>query len=299
MSYQNMTKQQLIEELEKSTARIETLEKTKSDDQKREKESTAKYDQLSAVFDGFNEIVYVSDPDTYEVLYVNKPVEDVFGDVIGKTCYEVFQGFNSPCSFCTNDRILGDNTGDVYIWEFQNLVSKRWYRCIDKAIPWTSGKHVRLEIAIDVTELKKYEEELEAQSRTIMELSTPVIQLWDGVVAAPLIGTLDSMRTQQFMERLLDTIIKTKSPVALVDITGVPTIDTQTAQHIIESITAARLLGTKVVLTGVSPSIAQTLVHLGIDLSDIATRSSLAAGFQVALEYLGLNIQKNQERSGQ
>lgn len=298
MSYQSMTKQQLIEELEKSTARIEALEKTRSDDIEREKESVAKHEQLSAVFDGFNEIVYVSDPDTYEILYVNKPVEDVFGDVIGKTCYEVFQGFDSPCSFCTNDRILGEHTGDVYIWEFQNLISKRWYRCIDKAIPWTTGKHVRLEIAIDVTELKKFEEELEAKNKTIMELSTPVIQLWEGVVAAPLIGTLDSERTQQFMERLLDTIIRTKSPVALVDITGVPTIDTQTAQHIIESITAARLLGTQVILTGVSPSIAQTLVHLGIDLSDIETKSSLAAGFQVALECLGMNIRDKQERSG-
>ena len=109
-------------------------------------------------------------------------------------------------------------------------------------------------------------------------------------MVAPLIGTLDSERTQQFMERLLEAIVKTKSPVVLVDITGVPTIDTQIAQHIIESITAARLLGTQVVLTGVSPSIAQTLVHLGIDLSEIETRSSLAAGVQVALDFLGMRV---------
>jgi anti-anti-sigma regulatory factor len=285
-----MTKQELITELEASRKEIEGLKTNQSSFDEEKQTFQDANDQLSAVFDGFNEIVYVSDPDTYEILYVNKPVEDVFGDVAGKICYKVFQGFDEPCSFCTNDKIFGEYAGKAYIWEFQNTINKNWYRCIDKAIPWTSGKKVRIEIAIDVTDLKKYEQELEMQNRTIMELSTPVIQVWEGVVVAPLIGTLDSGRTQQFMERLLEVIVKTKSPVALVDITGVPTIDTKTAQHIIESITSAQLLGTQVVLTGVSPSIAQTLVHLGIDLSGMETRSSLAAGFQVALDFLGMKI---------
>ena len=116
------------------------------------------------------------------------------------------------------------------------------------------------------------------------------MQVWQGVVVAPLIGSLDSQRTQQFMERLLGRIVETNSPVALVDIMGVPTIDTQTAQHIIETISAVRLLGAQVVLTGVRPSIAQTLVHLGVDLSGIITRSSLAAGLQVALDILNLKV---------
>jgi rsbT co-antagonist protein RsbR len=110
------------------------------------------------------------------------------------------------------------------------------------------------------------------------------------VVVAPLIGSLDSNRTQQFMERLLNRIVETNSPVALVDITGVPTIDTQTAQHLIETISAVRLLGAQVVLTGVRPAIAQTLVHLGIDLSNIMTRASLSAGLQVALDILNLKV---------
>jgi len=110
------------------------------------------------------------------------------------------------------------------------------------------------------------------------------------VVVAPLIGSLDSQRTQQFMERLLNRIVETNSPVALVDITGVPTIDTQTAQHLIETISAVRLLGAQVVLTGVRPAIAQTLVHLGIDLSDIITRASLSTGLQVALDILKLQV---------
>ncbi|HVM47324.1 MAG TPA: PAS domain S-box protein [Candidatus Acidoferrum sp.] len=142
----------------------------------------------------------------------------------------------------------------------------------------------------DLTERKQAEERIQQQSREILELSTPVMQVWQGVVAAPLIGSLDSQRTQQFMERLLSRIVETNSPVALVDIMGVPTVDSQTAQHLIDTVSAVRLLGAQVVLTGVRPAIAQTLVHLGIDLSDIITRSSLSAGLQVALEILSLRV---------
>ena len=142
----------------------------------------------------------------------------------------------------------------------------------------------------DLTERTQAEERIKQQSREITELSTPVMQVWQGVVVAPLIGSLDSQRTQQFMERLLGRIVETNSPVALVDIMGVPTIDTQTAQHLIETISAVRLLGAQVVLTGVRPAIAQTLVHLGIDLSGIMTRASLSAGLQVALDILNLKV---------
>ena len=142
----------------------------------------------------------------------------------------------------------------------------------------------------NLTERKQTEERIQQQAKEIMELSTPVMQVWQGVVVAPLIGSLDSQRTQQFMERLLSRIVETNSPVALVDIMGVPTVDTQTAQHLIETISAVRLLGAQVVLTGVRPAIAQTLVHLGIDLSNITTRASLAAGLMVALDILDLQI---------
>jgi len=112
-----------------------------------------------------------------------------------------------------------------------------------------------------------------------------------------LIGTLDSQRTEQFMERLLHRIVETNSPVALVDITGVPTIDTQTGQHLIETVTAVRMLGAQVVLTGVRPALAQTLVHLGIDLSNVITRSSMSAGLRVALDILNLQVvSKNGKR---
>ena len=150
------------------------------------------------------------------------------------------------------------------------------------------------ELAIDAY-IAAREEVIEQQHQEILELSTPVVQMWDGVVAAPIIGTLDSHRTQLFMERLLETIVATKSPVALVDITGVPAIDTATAQHLIDTINSVKLLGAKVVITGVSPAIAQTLVHLGIDLSGVLTRSSLADGFKVALDILHLAIRPRRE----
>ena len=139
-------------------------------------------------------------------------------------------------------------------------------------------------------EITKQSELIQRQAKEILEVSTPVMQLWEGVIVAPLIGTLDSQRTQQFMDKLLQQIVETNSPVALVDITGVSTIDTQTAQHLIDTISAVRLLGAQVILTGVRPSIAQTLVHLGIDLSNVTTRPSLVAGLVVALDSLGLQV---------
>jgi PAS domain S-box-containing protein len=144
--------------------------------------------------------------------------------------------------------------------------------------------------ARDITERKRAEELIAQQTREILEIATPVVQVWDGVVAVPLIGSLDSERTQQLTERLLEHTMETGSSVALVDITGVPAIDTRTAQHLIETVSAVRLLGAQVILTGIRPAIAQTLVHLGINLSDVITRASLAAGLRVAMEMLNLEV---------
>lgn len=176
-------------------------------------------------------------------------------------------------------------------WRVRKDGSRFWANGIITALRDPDGSlRGYSKVTRDLTERKQAEERIQEQSKEIMELSTPVMQVWEGVVMAPLIGSLDSQRTQQFMERLLNRIVETNSPVALVDITGVPTIDTQTAQHMIETISAVRLLGAQVVLTGVRPVIAQTLVHLGIDLSGIITRSSLAAGVQVALDMLNLQV---------
>jgi len=130
------------------------------------------------------------------------------------------------------------------------------------------------------------EEKITAQSQELLESGTPVLQIWENVLVAPLIGTLDSNRTQLFMEKLLQEIVKTGSEVAIIDITGVPTIDSMTSQHLVETISAVKMLGALVVLTGVRPEIAQALVHLGIDMSDITTRSSLSSGLKFALAKL-------------
>ena len=176
-------------------------------------------------------------------------------------------------------------------WRVRKDGKKFWANVIISALRDKNGALLGFaKVTRDLTERKEAEVQLQQQSKEIMELSTPVMQVWQGVVVAPLIGSLDSNRTQQFMERLLNRIVETDSPVALVDITGVPTIDTQTAQHLIETISAVRLLGAQVVLTGVRPAIAQTLVHLGIDLSGIITRASLSAGLQVALDLLKLQV---------
>jgi rsbT co-antagonist protein RsbR len=134
------------------------------------------------------------------------------------------------------------------------------------------------------------EELIRRQSEEMLELSTPVIQLWDGILALPLIGTLDSSRTQIVMEALLQQIAATRSPIAILDITGVPTVDTLTAQHLLKTVAATRLMGAECIISGIRPQIAQTIVHLGVSLGDIVTKASLADAFRIALKKLGQSI---------
>lgn len=172
-------------------------------------------------------------------------------------------------------------------WRYRKDGSRFWANVVVNAIRDKDNVLIGFaQVTRDMTERRRHEEALARQAREILEISTPVVQVWDGILLVPLIGTLDSQRTQQVMEKLLTAIADSNSPVALIDITGVPTIDTQTARHLVETVTAVRLLGAEVLLTGVRPAIAQTLVHLGIELSGVITRSSLANGLKQALEML-------------
>jgi|GEM_PF-2555926 len=144
----------------------------------------------------------------------------------------------------------------------------------------------------EIEERKRAEEIITRQAQEILEVSTPVIQIWEGIVSVPLIGTLDSMRTQQLVEQLLQKIVETNSAVALIDLTGVPTIDSKTARHLIETVRAVHLLGAEVVLTGIRPAIARTLVQLGVDLSTVNTRSSFSSGLLFAFTRLKLQVVK-------
>jgi rsbT co-antagonist protein RsbR len=139
---------------------------------------------------------------------------------------------------------------------------------------------------------KGREEVILRQQEEMLELSTPVVKLWEGVLALPMIGTLDSARTQVVMESLLQRIVETGAEVAIIDITGVPTVDTLVAQHLLKTITAARLMGAECIISGIRPQIAATIVHLGVDLSAVITKATLADAFQVALSRLGLTVQR-------
>ena len=134
------------------------------------------------------------------------------------------------------------------------------------------------------TYVKGREEVIQRQQREMMELSTPVVQLWDNILALPLIGTLDSERTQIVMENLLQKIVETGALISIIDITGVPTVDTLVAQHLLKTVAAARLMGADCIISGIRPQIAQTIVHLGVNLTDVTTKASLADAFAVALK---------------
>jgi rsbT co-antagonist protein RsbR len=137
---------------------------------------------------------------------------------------------------------------------------------------------------------KTREDVISRQQQELLELSTPVVRLWDNILALPLIGTLDSARTQIVMQNLLEAIVQTRSDYAIIDITGVPIVDTLVAQHLLKTVAAARLMGADCLISGIRPQIAQTIIHLGVDLSEVTTKATLADAFAEALRRSGLAL---------
>jgi len=158
------------------------------------------------------------------------------------------------------------------------LAGNLWWlsQLVDRAAQYTADAYQRTR-----------EDIINRQQQELLELSTPVVKLWDGVLAVPMIGTLDSARTQLVMETLLQRIVETGSELAIVDITGVPTVDTLVAQHLLKTVTAIRLMGADCIISGIRPQIAQTIVHLGIDLQGITTKATLADALSLALKQTG------------
>ncbi len=140
--------------------------------------------------------------------------------------------------------------------------------------------------------------ELAEQRRTIAELQTPVIQVWEGILALPVIGSVDTARAQDMTEALLEKIVETASEIVILDITGVPVVDTAVAKHLLETVAAARLLGAEVLIVGLTSRMAMTLVHLGVDLGEVVTRTTMAKGLQLAFERLGLQVVHRAPRRG-
>ena len=151
---------------------------------------------------------------------------------------------------------------------------------LDKLGLWTTEAYQKTREAV-----------IARQQQDMLELSTPVVKLWHGILALPLIGTLDSERTQVVMESLLQQIVDTGADIAIIDITGVPLVDTLVAQHLLKTVAAARLMGADCIISGIRPQIAQTIVHLGVELGDVITKATLADAFAVALTRRGLAVQ--------
>jgi rsbT co-antagonist protein RsbR len=156
---------------------------------------------------------------------------------------------------------------------------------VDKMAQWTATTYQRTR-----------EDVIQRQQQELLELSTPVVKLWEGVLAVPMIGTLDSSRTQLVMESLLQRIVDTGSELAIIDITGVPTVDTLVAQHLLKTVTAIRLMGADCIISGVRPQIAQTIVHLGIDLQGIVTKASLADALSLAMKKVGYTVTRTKSQ---
>lgn len=146
-----------------------------------------------------------------------------------------------------------------------------------------------------MTEADRSRDTIEQQQLTIAELQTPVIQIWDGILALPLVGSIDTARAQEMNEALLERIVATGSEIVLLDITGVPVVDTAVSRHLLETVTAARLLGAEVFIVGLSSRTAMTLVQLGLDLSHVTTRATMAKGLELAFARLGLAVVRRED----
>lgn len=186
-----------------------------------------------------------------------------------------------------------------FIYSLKGIIFEFLQECYNDSPELLSTEIIRASDVLDKIGLHSFnyfvqerEEIIKVQQQDMMELSTPVIKIWNGILAVPLIGTLDSKRTQLIMEKLLEMIVNTSSKVAIVDITGVGTVDTLVANHLIKTATATKLIGAEIIITGISPVIAQTIVHLGVDLSGIITRAIMEDGIKLAMEICGYKVIK-------
>jgi rsbT co-antagonist protein RsbR len=212
------------------------------------------------------------------------PIKKMLGEVSRNRGMQGFSPSETATFVFSLKRPLFNALRNEYGQSAQELAEETW-----------SATMLLDQLGLYTTEVfqKTRDEIINRQQEEMLELSTPVVKLWDGILALPMIGTLDSSRTQVVMESLLQKIMETESEIAIIDITGVPTVDTLVAQHLIKTVTAARLMGAECIISGIRPQIAATIVHLGVDLGNIATKSSLADAFSLALGRMGKTVTRN------
>lgn len=212
-------------------------------------------------------------------------------DIVGRKCFDLWQTPHCQTTECRIRQAM--ETDDVYMARTETLRDGEPVPVEYTAAPLKdrSGKMIGgLEYIVDITERVKFEGILRQQRQAILELYIPILKLWEGILGLPLIGTLDSARAQMVMECLLHKIADTGSTIAIIDITGVPGVDTLVVQHLLKTVSAARLMGAECIISGISPGIAQTIVRLGVEFGDVITKSTLADAFALALERRALTI---------
>jgi rsbT co-antagonist protein RsbR len=267
----------------------------------RKKESVQhKLDICERILDNVAEEIMLLDLD-YKILWANKKVHDTYGNgdaaVVSNFCYKVTHKTDHACrppyDICPLEEALKSGKPTTVLHTHFDKEGNKVYAEVSGYPVYQDDKLVEfIHISRNVTERVMAEEHMREQQKAILELSTPVVEMWDGIITLPLIGVIDSSRAKQIMESLLEAIIKTQAGIAIIDITGVPLVDTEVADRLIRAIKAAGLLGTKCIMVGIKPDIAQSMVHLGVDLSGVATFSTLQAGIEAAFKEVNLEVIK-------
>ena len=230
-----------------------------------------------------------------ELVFLNKSGALLIGqpaqEVMGRPCHEIFNSRHCNTPDCRMRRVM--EKGEPYTVRNEIVIGDRTIPIEYTAAAFKDDKGAivgGLEYIIDITERVQQEKKLKEQSRTIMEISTPAIKLWDRVVILPVVGIVDSLRAQQMMNTMLQKIMATSARVIILDIQGVAAVDTAVANHLIKIAKATKLMGCRCIISGISPAVAETLVHLGVDLGDISTNSTLQDALSDAFDLVDLMV---------
>ena len=236
------------------------------------------------------------------LIYLNDSGQKLLGkefiEVQGKRCADVFQSTHCNTEDCRMLRAMENGVSESSRNEVTINGKKIPIEYFTAPLKDNDGNTVGgLEYILDITERVKHENRLREQAQTIREISTPAIKLWEGVVVLPVVGVIDTMRAQQMMEKMLDKIVATSAKVIILDISGVAAVDTAVANHLIKITKATKLMGCQCIISGVSPAVAQTIVHLGINMEGIQTNSTLSDALYEAFEYIDLEVHETKSNS--